>query len=168
MLQPHPSTPAGPVQAIHAYVEKVSRWRLWVRYMVEGDLGRVAWPQLGQGGRADGLWRATCLEAFLWEGPGYLEYNFSPSGAWAAYRFDSYRQGGRPVPETASPACEALEPGARSAELEAVFERPAGAVRIGLSAVIEAVDGTMSYWALAHPSDKPDFHHPDSFVLELP
>jgi hypothetical protein len=40
--------------------------------------------------------------------------------------------------------------------------------RIGLSAVIEDVDGGLSYWALAHPSDKPDFHHPDSFALTLP
>ena len=37
-----------------------------------------------------------------------------------------------------------------------------------LSAVIETTDGAMSYWALAHPSAKPDFHHPDSFVLDLP
>ena len=26
----------------------------------------------------------------------------------------------------------------------------------------------MSYWALAHPPGKPDFHHPDCFALELP
>ena len=39
--------------------------------------------------------------------------------------------------------------------------------RARLAAVIEATDGSLSYWALAHPSDKPDFHHPDSFVLEL-
>jgi len=36
-----------------------------------------------------------------------------------------------------------------------------------LSAVIEATDGSLSYWALEHPADKPDFHHPDSFALEL-
>jgi hypothetical protein len=52
--------------------------------------------------------------------------------------------------------------------LEARIELPHGAKRLGLSAVIEAVDGAMSYWALAHPSAKPDFHHPDSFVLDLP
>jgi hypothetical protein len=40
-------------------------------------------------------------------------------------------------------------------------------LRVGLSAVIEANDGTLSYWALKHPAAKPDFHHPDSFVLEL-
>ena len=32
---------------------------------------------------------------------------------------------------------------------------------LALSAVIEAIDGAKTYWALAHPSDKPDFHHPD-------
>ncbi len=41
-------------------------------------------------------------------------------------------------------------------------------LKLGLSVVIEDVDGNLTYWALAHPSDKPDFHHPDSFVLTLP
>jgi hypothetical protein len=52
--------------------------------------------------------------------------------------------------------------------METRLELPIGATRLGLSAVIETVDGFFSYWALAHPSDKPDFHHPDSFILELP
>lgn len=52
--------------------------------------------------------------------------------------------------------------------LEARIDLPYGADRLGLSAVIEGVDGAISYWALVHPSDKPDFHHPDSFVLDLP
>ena len=38
---------------------------------------------------------------------------------------------------------------------------------LGLSAVIEDDSGTLSYWALRHPSARPDFHHPDSFALEL-
>jgi hypothetical protein len=32
--------------------------------------------------------RADCAD-------GYVEYNLSPSGAWAAYRFDGYREGMR-------------------------------------------------------------------------
>ena len=40
--------------------------------------------------------------------------------------------------------------------------------RLGLSAVIEAEDGTKSYWALNHPPGAPDFHHKDCFALELP
>ena len=35
-----------------------------------------------------------------------------------------------------------------------------------LSAVIEASDG-LSYWALRHPADKPDFHDADGFALLL-
>jgi len=43
-----------------------------------------------------------------------------------------------------------------------------GAWSIGISTIIEESDGRKSYWALAHPQGKADFHHPDSFVLELP
>jgi hypothetical protein len=43
---------------------------------------------------------------------------------------------------------------------------PNACLRIGLSAVIEASDG-LSYWAIHHPSDKPDFHNADGFALLL-
>jgi hypothetical protein len=33
--------------------------------------------------------------------------------------------------------------------------------------VIETLDGSLSYWALRHPPGKPDFHHSESFALEL-
>jgi hypothetical protein len=39
--------------------------------------------------------------------------------------------------------------------------------RVGISAIVEEVDGSKSYWALAHPEGKPDFHHADCFTLEL-
>src|SRR3546814_3736372 len=38
---------------------------------------------------------------------------------------------------------------------------PDNGAKLALSAVIEELDGTKSYWALAHPPGKPDFHHPD-------
>jgi len=41
------------------------------------------------------------------------------------------------------------------------------AARVALASVIEAGDGTLSYWALRHPPGKPDFHHPDGFVLGM-
>jgi hypothetical protein len=45
--------------------------------------------------RADELWKTTCFELFLSvSGQGdYYELNFSPSGNWNAYHFDSYREG---------------------------------------------------------------------------
>jgi hypothetical protein len=45
---------------------------------------------------------------------------------------------------------------------------PNAAWRIGLSAVIEETNGLKSYWALAHPPGKPDFHHKDCFAHTLP
>ena len=45
--------------------------------------------------RADELWQTTCFEAFLEPraATAYREFNFSPSGDWAAYDFDGYREG---------------------------------------------------------------------------
>jgi 23S rRNA (guanine745-N1)-methyltransferase len=46
-----------------------------------------------------------------------------------------------------------------------------GPLRLALTTVVELADGapgTLSYWALAHPAGKPDFHHRDGFVLALP
>jgi hypothetical protein len=39
---------------------------------------------------------------------------------------------------------------------------------LGLSAVLEEQDGIKSYWALAHSSEKPDFHARDCFIAKLP
>ena len=39
--------------------------------------------------------------------------------------------------------------------------------RAGLSAVIQAADGAISYWALAHPPGDADFHHPAGFALDV-
>jgi hypothetical protein len=40
--------------------------------------------------------------------------------------------------------------------------------RLGLSALLEEASGRMSYWALAHSTGRPDFHHADCFACELP
>jgi hypothetical protein len=44
---------------------------------------------------------------------------------------------------------------------------PHATLRVGLSAVIEARDGTHSYWALRHHANKPDFHDAAGFALML-
>lgn len=52
--------------------------------------------------------------------------------------------------------------------LEAVFAVGGLQGALGLSAVIEEMGGTKSYWALAHPPGAPDFHHPTCFAATLP
>lgn len=127
----------------------------------------------------DGLWQHTCCEAFL-SRPGHLayrEFNFSPSGQWAAYAFADTRQpdpaAGHGWQEPPAIACSATAQGfTLSAEL-AASQIPAGsgALRIGLSVVLETrtVEGQSrcSYWALHHPAARPDFHHPAAFTLTI-
>ncbi|MGD2056793.1 MAG: hypothetical protein PVJ15_08295, partial [Gammaproteobacteria bacterium] len=65
-------------------------------FALEGELSALRIPEWLAPRRADHLWRHTCFEAFVMAGagPGYREFNFSPSGEWAAYAFQGYRQGG--------------------------------------------------------------------------
>ena len=165
ILKPHPDSGDTPVDAVEVHVER-DGVLLWLRFVVSGEVDRIAWPGPAAQGRADDLWRHTCFEAFVKTDEGYVEYNLSPSGQWASYRFDAPRAGMRAADEVAT--IEGLDGARDMVALEARIELPNGASRLGLSAVIETVDGAMSYWALAHPSAKPDFHHPDSFVLDLP
>ena len=141
--------------------------RLSLDYALSGPVEAVLWPQQAARVRADDLWRATCFEAFAATPDGYVEYNLSPSGAWAAYRFDGYRRGMRAF-DMASPFIVTRTAPGRLV-LTADVTLPEGAAgKVGLTAVIQRMDGSIAYWALTHSSDKPDFHHPDSFALELP
>jgi hypothetical protein len=169
----HPACKACAVGGIGVRVRRTAD-RLHLGYVLEGNLAALHLPAPERPGFRDGLWRHTCFEAFVAR-PGeaaYHEFNFAPSGGWAAYAFSDYRQA---APQA---TLSNLEPHVRlrrdAARLELDAELPLarigavqGALRLGLSAVVEADDGSLSYWALRHPTDTPDFHHRDAFVLEL-
>ena len=172
----HPRTPAGFVRRLDAAIARVDGGRtLYLDYCLEADLGRLALPAASAPERRDGLWQHTCFEAFM-KLPGetdYLELNFSPSGAWAAYCFDEYRQGARPAP-TGRPTRFALSSSDTQINLQlAVDLTPcaglvaAGVLEAGLAAVLEDRDGMLSYWALAHSSEHPDFHRAQDWRLCL-
>jgi hypothetical protein len=166
----HPQTGSESVHRIGACAERVAADALHLQYLLEAELPRVRVPEPVQGGgRADRLWAHTCFEAFVGapDRPEYLELNFSPSGQWAAYRFDSYRAGMTPADLLDTPRIT-IHRDQRQLELQASVRIPsAGAWRLALSAVVEEGMGRLSYWALRHPSGRPDFHHPDSFALAL-
>jgi len=171
----HPSTATGAVNGIAARARVMRSGALAISYRLSAKTSwlRIASPRAPQ--RTDGLWQHTCFEAFIKASASsdYYEFNFSPSGEWAAYLFRSYRDGGRFDDDSIDPAisvnveddCLVLNAAIGLNRLPAI--RSGARLLIGLSAVIEASDGSLSYWALKHPSDKPDFHHPDSFALEL-
>lgn len=160
VLVRHPASACEAVRTIRAEVRRDGP-NLELRYVIEGRLDRVRLPRPGE----VPLWRHTCFEAFV-GGPGerYREFNFSPSGAWAAYAFRAYRDGG-PLQDAALDPITVRRADDRL-HLDAMVPIGEGK-RIGLSAVIEEIDGRLSYWALRHPAAQPDFHHPASFALEL-
>jgi hypothetical protein len=169
---------AAPPDAVRSFSAD-GAWRadgsLWLSYRLQAEtaLLRVAGPAGAL--RADGLWRHTCFEAFVApaDGARYCEFNFSPSGQWAAYAFDAYRAGMRTLELRTPPRARwqhdagglSLDVGIGIAEI--LGPGAPAPLRLGLAAVIEEQSGTISHWALRHPTDRPDFHRHEGFVLEL-
>lgn len=144
---------------------------LELKYRVSGIISDLRIPPRAAPNRSDGLWRHTCFEAFIRapQSAAYFELNFSPSTEWAAYRFSSYRDGMIVAREIGPPRIKVTRSSAEF-ELQSSLEPgslPSGAWDVGLSAVIEETGGHLSYWALVHPPDKADFHHPDCFAHTL-
>ncbi len=168
----HPTSPCPTVGDLDVSVTTSEGGVLTLAYRLMGDISTLLLPEPAPTGPADELWRHTCFEAFLAvEGaPTYREFNFSPSGQWAAYAFADTRQRDESFQPPAAPEIR-LRRFPDRLELEAVLAPdllPKGAnLRLSLTAVIEAADGTLSWWALAHPSIKPDFHLREGFTASL-
>ena len=174
-LTRHPSTRAETVRAIQVLVRRSSSTELRMTFRLDGDIPRIQIPTPTTPRIGTELWRHTCFEAFIaLEGQtSYHEFNFAPSGEWCVYALSSYRNGGPVADEAVRPHIAMRSTDSRL-ELDAIVRldslsaiHPRAVLRIGLSAVIEASDGTISYWALRHPADKPDFHNADGFALLL-
>ena len=169
----HPDTPARAVTALWAEVEWSFNDGFVLRFIVDGAIDQLVLPP-GDGqlviadSPTDRLWQSSCFEAFLTDGeePDYTEFNYAPDGRWACYQFDDYRSLLRA--DDLAPWEMVAEKGDQTYSLRVepgIF--PDNGAKLALSAVIEELDGTKSYWALAHPPGKPDFHHPDCFALTL-
>ncbi len=173
-LVPHPETPpAEPAFKLWVNVELAAAFgasatlNLW--YGVGAPASRFLLPDNDDDSRANELWKSTWFDVFLRaEGEGaYREWNFAPSGQWAAYDFTATREG-MVNAEVGAPPYIRMEDNLTWWTLGATVAVEANrSWSLGLSAVIEEKDGTKSYWALAHPIEKPDFHHPDCFVAQL-
>lgn len=169
-LVSHSNHPPLEVTSIEArIIGRDTNW-LRVRWRIEGSKQLIV-PAFAGKGRADNLWQTTCFELFLkpGDGPAYLELNLSPSDRWNAYDFEAYRWGAAERPFPHEPEC-ALRVGSSFAIFDAAIPAaglPGVDCTLGLSAVIEEHGGVKSYWALAHPDAKPDFHAPACFAATL-
>jgi hypothetical protein len=170
-LQCHPATPCAAVAALTVALARTPGAGLHLAYELRGDLARLRLPApAAHPAATDGLWQRTCFEAFVAapQGTGYREYNFSPSGDWAAYAFDAERQR-NPAASLARPRMRCshdagtlrLQAWLPPAEHDPASDPAHGP--LGLCAVVEQADGRLSYWALRHPAAQPDFHRRDGW-----
>jgi hypothetical protein len=173
-LKCHPSTRTESVRAIQVLVRRSASAELQVTFRLDGDISRIKIPAPVAPRIGTELWRHTCFEAFInVEGQtAYHEFNFAPSREWCLYALSGYRKGAPVADETMRPQI-ALRSTGSGLELDALVQldtlssvHSRASLRVGLSAVIEANDG-LSYWALRHRANKPDFHDADGFTLLL-
>jgi hypothetical protein len=171
----HPESRSAAVRGVRARVRRSAGGALAVAFTIDGDIGRLRVPEPKPPHFADRLWEHACCEVFVAckGAAAYHEFNLAPSGEWAAFAFRGYR-------ERVGADATGLEPhvavrsSASALELAATLrldlvsrEHASGPLALGLSAVIEDDQGSLSYWALAHPPGKPDFHHTAAFALAI-
>jgi hypothetical protein len=162
-LAGHPTNPARFHQRLDIALTRQPDGALALAYTIRGQNLDLRVPTPHAPAPADALWKTTCCELFVGPAgrPDYREFNFSPSGQWAVYDFLDYR-----APKPGVPACHAPTLQTRREEdllqLDVLLPRtalpPGDMLRIAVSAVLEANDGNLGYWALAHAAGKPDFH----------
>ncbi|MGP1677542.1 MAG: DOMON-like domain-containing protein [Burkholderiales bacterium] len=174
-LARHPGTRSEAVRGIIARVAKLPGGVLALTYVIEGDLDRLRIPAPQPPAVGERLWQHSCCEVFIARKgvAAYHEFNFAPSGAWAAYAFARYRDGAPLVDASLDPRV-AVRRSREKLELDAFIplallspDHAEARLALALAAVIEDEAGTLSYWALRHAPGAPDFHHPHAYALEL-
>ena len=174
MAVPFSLTPFEPVSDLVISGRVVrSQFSLTVEYTLTGAVEQLQVPPAVHEvpSRRDNLWQHTCFEVFIGlpGSPRYWEVNASPNGDWNVYRFEDYRQA-----MVAEPACTGIAstwlPLTKGYCLTLeipindwlALDQP---LEIGISSVLET--DSLSYWALTHPGEEPDFHRRDSFNIVL-
>ena len=174
-LRRHPESLCVAATRIEVDIARPSAGSLVLTYIVDGNTSALRLPPVAAPARGGELWQHTCFEAFIGTAAGaaYYEFNFAPSTRWAAYRFSSHRSGMQIAAEIGAPGIETQWASDRyTLQASITVDELSGlprdrAWRLGLAAITEDARGGRSYWALAHPPGKPDFHHFDCFALEF-
>ena len=164
ILHPHGATPCTAKVKI-----KVLKNR-WI-FKIKAPQKWLAIPSQKTRERADFLWQSTCLECFIFDSDSenYVEYNFSPNGAWALYSFDSYRKNAEnpqsPPPQIIFKKTRHFQNARRGAweffEIHAIpkFSPPFENARLHFCAVLKNKNGEFFYFAERHFKESPDFHY---------
>lgn len=149
--------------------------RIQLVYSLKNQDHNLLIPPTAEPAQQDNLWQHTCCEAFIGiiNQPHYLEFNFSPSGKWAAYAFSDYRER-TDWPDPAPPEIRTLKTDTSLQlgttiwldTLPATFQHQP--LELGISTVLEDNNQNLAYLALAHSQETPDFHRRDQWVRLIP
>jgi hypothetical protein len=172
-LKPFPSAGLLPYLEITGNIGRHYQ-TLTISYAFLGPLREIMIPAPTDiPARKIALWEETCFEFFLGvkNSEQYWEFNLSPSRHWNVYRFKSYRKGMQEEAAfTSLPFSVEIQPDALRLSLELDLGKiilTDQTLKVGISAVINPVNGELTYWALTHRGPEADFHRKDSFILEL-
>jgi hypothetical protein len=172
-LQPFPTDSKLPQIEINGRVNRKGN-NLSIEYQLFGDLNAISLaPPATVSSRQFHLWEATCFEFFIGI-PGdanYWEFNLSPSGDWAIFALDDYRQGLRDeLAFTSLPFKIDRYPNYITLSLEFDLSELILAeqdLEMSVTTVIKSSQDDLSYWAIAHSGKEADFHLRDSFSIEM-
>ncbi len=172
-LIPYPTGNLPKVSIIGEIIRSGNKF--FLRYEVNGGIDQILLSAKSSSpSRTDDLWKATCFEFFIAipNQPEYWEFNMSPSGDWNVYKMEAYRRVGFRE-ETAFTQLPFVlrETGDQlsmeiSVDLSPILQ-PQQKVQVGITAIIQSVDGGETCWALAHPGTQADFHLRESFILSV-
>lgn len=172
-LIPFPSDPVPNIKIGGEIIR--SKNRFFIRYEMNGDIDQTLLSAKSSSpSRTDDLWKATCFEFFLAipGQAGYWEFNMSPSGDWNVYKMDDYRRVGFRE-ETAFTQLPFIFRQTEdklsldiSMDLGPILQTQQ-TVQVGITAIIQTIDGNETYWALAHPGPRADFHLRESFIISV-
>ena len=143
--------------------------RLEIEYLLLGNLADIIIPKPVK--LPDR--KQTCLEFFLGikNSSQYWEFNLSPSEDWNIYHFEDYRQGMQEemafnslpfIVESKSNSLQLI----LKLDLNQIVSKEKS-LEVGISTVIKSTDKNISYWALTHHDSQANFHHRDSFAIEI-
>lgn len=162
-LHPHPSNADTIADTIAVEIQGRSHvTRLIVDFGDETGGLRLPEGQLDP----ERLWEHTCVELFAsrTEGPGYVEWNFSPTGQVTRFTFSAYRE--RVVTDVFDSVSVLVERHVGRTRVivegELVPEQTRAAA---VTAVVRGPDGHCAHWAITHPRVQPDFHDSAGFTL---
>jgi hypothetical protein len=172
----HPATPMPQVNSLGVALSAAGDGGLEVGFDCRCSPLALRLPDARPAEAADELWRHTCCELFVGVAgeAAYREFNCSPSGQWAMYDFSAYRMRDPSGPGLTVPMPRIIftaDAGGWTLQARldaAAFPQAApGRIELGIAAVLEAADGSLSYWALRHAAAQPDFHRRATFLLRL-